>query len=177
MFRAALAFSVLVPLAAFGGAAVRSVQPQQAKADPLVELLAEVRELRVAMERLASAAPRMQLLTSRLTIQEERVNRTARDLESLRSQIDSTRTMAQALRAQAKRIDEGLSDATDPRERGDLERRKQEMNAELEALGAREQALRGREADALGALGLEQARWEELSGRLDDLERVLDGRR
>jgi len=153
------------------------VHAQQTPADPVAALLVEVRELRIAMERLASATPRMQLLTSRLTIQEERANRASRDLEGVRSELENIRTEIQALRMQAKMVEDSLPREAEPRQREELERQKHMLATRLETLAAREQFLRNREAEAIGIVGQEQARWQELSSRLDELERALEGRK
>ena len=51
-------------------------------------------------------------------------------------------------------------------ERGEIKRR-------LSAQAALEQQLRGRESEFSQMLATEQARWVELNGRLDELDRLL----
>ena len=177
MSRAAALFVALLVAALAGDAALQRVQAQQARPDPIAELLVEVRELRIAMERLASAGPRMQLLTSRLAIQEERANRAARDLEGIRSEIENARNETQGLRMQAKMVEDTLPKTAEPRERDELERQTPMIPGRLDALTARDQVLRAREAEAVGTVGQEQARWHDLSLRLDELERALENRR
>ena len=117
----------LVILAAFGvvlgwraAPAARAQSP-----DVLGALLVEVRGLRVAMEQMASAGPRVQLATARLQLQEQRVNA--------------------------------------------LLRRKAAMTRR----GADLQRLQVEEAQAGQEIAIEQARWNDINQRLDELDRAL----
>src|SRR5688500_9866969 len=55
--------------------------------DVLGALLTEVRGLRVAMEQMASAGPRVQLALGRLQLQEQRLNTMLRRAESIRETV------------------------------------------------------------------------------------------
>src|SRR5262245_50764521 len=60
--------------------------------DPTIQaLLGEVRALRVAMEQMASAGPRIQLFTARLQLQETRVNNMIRRLDDVRDRLTGLR--------------------------------------------------------------------------------------
>src|SRR2546425_3411941 len=54
--------------------------------DVVAALLTEVHELRLAMERSATVAPRVQLTLARLNIQEQRTVVLSRDLDQIRQQ-------------------------------------------------------------------------------------------
>ena len=66
--------------------AAQAARPQSAE-DTTRALLAEVHALRVAMERLATAAPRAQLAYGRLQIQEQRITNLTTQLQTVRDRI------------------------------------------------------------------------------------------
>jgi hypothetical protein len=70
------------------GATTGRAQP--AGGDVLTQLLTEVRGLRAAMEQMASAGPRVQLVLGRLQLQEQRVNTLVRRQESVRSTLSAS---------------------------------------------------------------------------------------
>ena len=108
-------------------ARLQAAPPQSAQPD----LLTEVRALRVAMEQLASAAPRAQIALGRLQMQEARIATLAQQLGSVRNELrDDVR---------------GLHTA--------------ELKAE--------------QAQLQQQIASEQARWSNLSQRLDELERSV----
>src|SRR6185369_17626856 len=78
-----------VVLMSAGRAGAQTAAPA-ASGDPAIQaLLAEVRALRVAMEQMASAGPRIQLFTARLQLQENRVNNMIRRLDTVRDSLAS----------------------------------------------------------------------------------------
>jgi predicted nucleic acid-binding Zn-ribbon protein len=141
--------------------------------DTLSRLLAEVRELRLVLQRQAADSARIQLLISRLTIQETRVSRLARDLDDVRNQLAQTEEEQRHGAEQLKRMEASLSQVTDLSQKEDFERQVGMMRQQIAVLRAREQRLRGREGELDGAFASEQGRWIEISNRLDDLERAL----
>jgi len=65
--------------------AAQGVRPQDG--DGLQQLIAEVRGLRVATERMAASAPRVQLALGRLQLQEQRIDTLQRRLDIIRDQM------------------------------------------------------------------------------------------
>jgi gamma-glutamyl:cysteine ligase YbdK (ATP-grasp superfamily) len=128
------------------------------------------------MERMVTASPRIQILTSRLALQEERVYRLDNRLDSLRSELEGVQMSTTQLSARVKQIEEALARIPDPAERTAFEEQVTMLKAQLTLESGREQSLRVREAEAVQALAAEQNRWEDLNRRLDDLERLLDRR-
>ena len=147
---------------------------EQKSVDPIAALLAEVRQLRIVMERSAAVGPRIQLLTSRMALQDERVFRTARQVDSLRDELQRLTTQSQELAARTTQLEEALRTATDPGKQLELREALRFVKTEAELQATREQQTRAREAEAASALAQEQARWTELSQRLDDIEALLD---
>jgi hypothetical protein len=141
--------------------------------DPLPALLNEVRLLRLAMERSATVSPRIQLLTSRMALQDERVYRFARQAESVRDELDRVTFQNREFATRAKQMEELLALEADPAKRREIEEAQRFMKSEAELQNSREQLLRARESEAATLLATEQTRWMELSQALDELERML----
>lgn len=165
----------LFAIVAFAGLCTTVVFAQAAggRPDVLTQLLAEVRELRVVLQRQGADTARIQLLISRLTIQETRVSRIARDLDDVREQLVRVTTEQRQMAEGAKNMEGVLSDMADSSQRLQMEQQIKMMNQQLQELRRQEHRLRGQEAELESSLGGEQARWVEISNRLDELERSL----
>lgn len=148
--------------------------------DVLPALLAEVRGLRAAIERMATSGAQVQLALGRLQLQEQRVNTAIRRLDETRTRLSSLqRQMANeedqlAMMEAALKGIEGTASSVQEPERMSLEsalthhrRQIARSRAEIQQLAADEAALNG---DVAG----EQARWSALNARLEELERSLD---
>ena len=148
--------------------------------DVLGALLTEVRGLRVAMEQMASAGPRVQLALGRLQLQEQRLNTMIRRAETVRESVVRTEREATELQLEIARYEEAVksADARSDREDfvravtqqiGDAKRRTAALSTEL-------QRLQGEESTLHQQIAGEQARWADINRTLEDLERAL-GRR
>lgn len=148
-------------------------QAPRGGSDVLAQLLAEVHALRVVLERQAADTARIQLLTNRLTIQEARVTRLARDLDDVREQLSRGDVDEREAAEQLKRMETSLSHLSDAAQKEEFEQQVAMMRRQISEARAREQRLRTREGELESAFGAEQARWVEISNRLDELERSL----
>jgi hypothetical protein len=148
-------------------------QPDRRSPDILPELLAEVRQLRLAMERSATIAPRVHLLTGRLAMQEQRVARLASELDGIRQQLPRFAEMQRVAGEQIRELEGALALEADPQRRRSFEHDLGMLKRQLEMQAAEEQQLRVREGEVLGLYTQEQGRWLEISNRLDELERSL----
>lgn len=155
----------IVPLA--------QAQSTRSSDDVLGQLLSEVRQLRIALERSSSVAPRIQLLTSRLAIQEQRVARLGSELDGLRQQLPRIAEAQRHAGERLQELEEGLGRQSDPHQRRQFEAEMAGLRRHLESQAQEEHQLRIREGELLGLHSQEQARWLEISGRLDELEREL----
>ena len=156
-------------LAGFGiGVSAQQVSPIQ------TELLAEVRLLRQSIEALAGTNARVQIVFGRLQLQEQRTATAARRLDDLRDAVSGFSMQAQQMGDRIKELEEGLNDSRYKPEH--LEGMRQELTMTRRELG-RIEAERARvvaaEAEAAGALNLEQGRSSDLNRQLEDLERAL----
>jgi hypothetical protein len=141
-------------------------------------LLAEVRQLRVAMERLVSLTPRVQLTLQRLQLQQDHVLHLSRQLEDLRDEIAAAGAEESRMLSATKGIETCLSQESDAARRKLLDEEMKELRTQLEAQSehrrlqlARQQA---RESELAGRLYAEQGKMNELFDRLNSLERQLE---
>jgi chromosome segregation ATPase len=156
-----------------------AAQTRQPGPDVLPALREEVRGLRAAMEQMASAGPRIQLFTSRLQLQETRINNMVRRLDTVRdnlaiAQKDYARTQDQQKQFEAAIAEHRNSAASEAREEakqaefmlGEVRREAAMAKSTLDRLTAEETQL-------LQDINVEQARWTDINARLDELERTL----
>ncbi len=141
--------------------------------DPMTALLAEVRGLRLAMERSASVAPRVQLTLARLTIEEQRLTVLATQLDQVRRELNAAMLQSQAFAEHIHEIEKSIEVAPDDKTRRQSEERLAVMKREANAHNRREQQLRTSENEAAQAVSTEQGRWMDINARLDELERLL----
>lgn len=161
MFRPlALVIVVVAAGTAFAqGRAQQSADP----ADPVAALTSEVRALRTEIAEMARSSIRLQLLVARLQLQEQRILY----LDRQRSDIAGNLAGVQQQRIQVESMTKMFG--KDLPKDGPFEGIKQQVAL----LQTQEQELRAQENDLLNSLAAEQARWNDLSGRLEELERSL----
>ena len=135
-------------------------------------LLAEVRQLRLAVERSASLMPRMQLALTRYQRQQELVDRVDAQLESFRSMMKAHASNKESMAAEIKEI-ESQPTQLDPVQRSQQEGRKKAIAYELEQQTLREQQERVQELELSTLLQAEKAKLNDLSDQLNALDRKL----
>ncbi len=185
LFRSLLTAGVL--LAAFSHAAAQDTppvtEPRTAAPPPatgtgetgaLNALLNEVRLLRIALQNTNTGAKRVQLAAERIRLQQERVDKVSRELEE-------TRNLATNINVDQKRLDETIKELEKqarqeafPARRAEIEKQMRLLKVEQEPLTLRETRLKDRESMLLAQLSFEQAKLNELHGKLDELEREFE---
>jgi hypothetical protein len=150
-------------------------QAAQSSNEPMAALLSEVHALRLAMEQSAAVAPRVQLTLARLNIQEQRATRLGTQLDEVRRQLADAarRTETNSDELALADVEKRLQGTSNDQERKGLESEQRELKGQQAAQAALVRDLRTRENEAVQAFSTEQARWVDLNGRLDDLERLL----
>jgi len=139
------------------------------------ELLAEVRGLRADLNRLIRTSVRSQLLTARLQLEEQRILAVSRQLADVQNALSAIRL---GLADSDARI-RGMEDAA-ARTIGSAEQRAIQQQVALEKSANEdkrrgEQALIAQEAELLGIVNSDRARWAEFNERLEALEQSLPG--
>lgn len=145
---------------------------QSASNETLSALLVEVRLLRQALERSASA-PQVQLLGTRLTVQNARLQTAIHDHEIARSELQQVTTSILETTARLEELADVLGQNPTPTRRAELEQAQAAMKSELANLNRRDPPLRARESELAAAVAAEQDQWLLLNRRLDEIERGL----
>jgi chromosome segregation ATPase len=144
------------------------------RAATLDDVLTELQGLRADMTRLSSATVRVQVLTARLSLEEQRINDAGRELASARGRLSDTTAKLQAAQGSLKELETAVSTNSFPLERQrDVESILPSRRAEVAALQASEQTLRADVNMLAGIVADDQNRWTDFSSRLDELERSL----
>jgi uncharacterized coiled-coil protein SlyX len=172
-FRSAWVFVVVVIALSFT-VLTAAGQSQAPSTDDLTRaFITELRLLRVAVENLASANSRVQLLSMRAARQEQRLATLSDQLVAMRMKLAEISAEATARAAHIERLQESLRVETDPEKRGELEVMNRDLKETL--TGARlKQAAMQAEVDLLMQQAYaEQSRLADTQQRLDDVERAL----
>lgn len=135
----------------------------------LQQLITEVRELRLAVQRANFSHTRVQMLIERLRLQQSTIDGVNRQMDMVRAQLADLRMAKPQIEQQIKETEELLERATDPDGRLDIESRIKSMKARLARLAPEEDRLRNREVALEGELQNLQTKLNELNSQLDAL--------
>lgn len=139
----------------------------QEKQDPTLQaLLAEVRQLRLALEQNALTLPRVQILLQRMQLQQNRVDQLSSRLQDFRSRLTDAAADDGRTAAELKDVEALLNQERDPARRLQLQQGLQMLKERLQGASVRDQQQRSQEAQIASELNSERA-------KLDDLERQL----
>ena len=131
------------------------------------ELVNEVRQLRIEVQRLSASAQRMQLLLDRLRTQQEQVIRLTQQLRETQDQLNQARLDQSRLNAMTEHFEKqkaaGLTSDEELKS----------LSAEKEDRKQREQILLQRELQLSSELEAERATLNDLKTRLDKLEQEI----
>ena len=172
MNRPAALVTAVVTILILGGFVARL--PAQQSASLQTELLAEVRLLRQSIELLAGANARVQIVFGRLQLQEQRTATAARRLDELRNAVSGISMRAAEMGDRIRELEETTNDSRLKPEQLEAMRAELAMaRRELSRIEAERARVMAEEAEAAGALNLEQGRSSDLNRQLEDLERAL----
>jgi hypothetical protein len=149
---------------------------QSGSGDTLAALLSEVHQLRIAMERAATTTPQIQLLGTRLAVQNERLARADQDHENVRQELEGLSATIAQMSAQAQELERLGGQEANPEQQRRMESEQGAAKRQIAEMTIREQRLRARESDLAAALAAEQNQWADLNRRLDEAERSLGAR-
>jgi adenylate cyclase len=160
-----------LPIFAFGQ------QPGIADSTPdratLQALLTEVRQLRFALERSTSVVPRIQLAFQRLQLQQDRVDRLSKQLQDSRTHTAAATDRKTHFVTAVQQLEVRIGQEQDPTRRKALEVEMKSHTIELEQLSLREQQEQAQEIQFTGQVQTEQAKLNELSDQLNELDKKL----
>lgn len=155
-----------------------SNSPESAQGDrdrTLQQLLNEVRELRLAVQRATVNNTRFQMLIERVRIEQARVDAIGRQLENIRAQAADMRASRPQMEQQIKDAEALLDRTSDPNAHADMESRIKAMKSTLVRLAQEEERLQSREATLNTDLQAAQSKVNELNSQLDALMNELKG--
>ena len=150
---------------------LKKIAPCQRRDD----LLTEVRELRLALQRATVSNTRFQMLIERARVEQIHVDALRHELEGVRSQLSEMQAMKPRMQQQIKDAEDGLDRVTDSNSHADLEARIKTMKADLARFGPEEERLRNRDAALDTEFQVAQAKLNELNTKLDALMSELKG--
>jgi hypothetical protein len=158
--------SIVIVLVVPGTVLAQNRTPQAAPSDPIAALTIELRALRAEIADTARASLRLQLLVARLQLQEQRIMYLDRQRSELSSRVAGVQQQRIALEGAVKMFGDagGKNDIADG------------VKSQLALQEASERQLRDEENQVLNSIASEQARWTDLSSRLEELERSLSAR-
>ena len=165
--RAVAAIAAVIVIA--GCTVVLIAQANEPAVGSLGELTAEIRLLRSAIEQSTRTQTQAQALGIFLSAQDRRVMQTTGRLESARRELVNLSQQSSTYTHQLAQIEEDLPRTTGPEERAALEDRIKEIKLEMKVVAMREQEARAREAETLQTWQLEEARWNDLISRLQQI--------
>jgi hypothetical protein len=164
---------IIAGLVATAGFATLKGQPEQSPADDMKALVAEVRALRLAIERASTHTSQAQLLLGRVQLQENRLATLGRQYQEARTRsLDAQMGQAEAEQRLQQMVAASRT-VQDPQELQAIEERLPDMKNDAARLQARTAQVQADEAAALQALTTEQQRWSDFNERLEALERTL----
>jgi chromosome segregation ATPase len=169
---------VIAAVVAGGLAGVRAqTQGQSGSGDIMPALLTEVRGLRAAMERMASAGARVQLALGRLQLQEQRLNTAIRRLDEARTRLTQLQRMVADQQDQLVMLESAIKEGREglTADQGQTEEMLKQHKRGIARSMSEVQHLTADEAALANDVANEQARWAESNQRLEELERKLGG--
>ncbi len=141
----------------------------------LQQLLTEVRELRLAVQRATVSNTRFQMLIERVSVQQAHVDALGRQLENLHSQVADMKAAKPQMEQQIKDAEDLLDRTPDPNAHAELESRIKSGKANLVRLAQEDERLRSRETAVDTELQSAQTKLNGLNGQLDALMSELKG--
>jgi CHAD domain-containing protein len=135
--------------------------------------VAEIHQLRLAVERTGAATPKIQITLQRLQLQEQKVTRISEQLADVRKQITALSERNNFVIA-VQNLNAQIDQEQDATHKKALQEQLHGITTMAEEQGRMVQQLRTQEAELAGSLRLEQAKADELNDHLTALERSLD---
>ena len=166
MIRNRLAGLVALVLVSGPVSALAQGQAQPAP-DSLSTLVAEVRQLRLAIEESNREQSRVQYLAVYLSAQQSRLMQLNTRLDAVRTELSGAQAQSQAVAQLVAQAQAEAAAALGPEEREQAEKMGQMFKAQVASALEREQQVRNRESELAQILLVEEGRWTDLISRLE----------
>ena len=157
------------------------VLPPEAGAQPATPLpppngdsiIQELRLLRQAVERMSRGSARVELLVGRLTVQDQRVTRAQEAADRLDEEAFTLEQQRRRLDAEVRELMHAIEQEVDDGRRAALDGKLRTARARASEHAATTAQLESRRSRARQSAATEQGRYQELDGKLSELEREL----
>jgi chromosome segregation ATPase len=140
---------------------------QEDRDQTLQQLLTEVRELRLAVQRATVNNTRFQMLIERVRVQQAHLDALSRELENIHSQVAEMKAAKPQIEQQIKDAEDLLDRTPDPNAHAELDSRIKGGKANLVRFTQEDERLRSRETAVDTELQTAQAKLNELNSQLD----------
>jgi hypothetical protein len=142
------------------------------------DLLSEIRGLRAEINQVAAAGIRVQLLSTRLSLQEQRIRTSADQLAEVKRMLTSSGADYRARSAHLKRLEDSIRDGIGSSTKSaELDAMLGHLREEAARSGQEEEALRAQQQELLKNLSAEEKLWIDFNSKLAGIERELPTRR
>ena len=132
-------------------------------------LIRELHDLRIAIEKLAGATSRVQVLTARTSQQEQRISGLMNQLIQINAKLGESAADMASTNSRLQDIGESLRLASDPKQREELTMVQRDLTQQLERARLTQASIQT-QADAIRQqMIVEQANLEDLQRKLDEL--------
>ena len=150
-----------------GGVIVRAHAQEEQAPGSLAGVIAEIRQLRVAVEESNRRQSHIQMLSVYLSAQQSRLVETANRLEATRRELEEAVARTQEGQRVVKMFTGDPAEAGQPPFPPEAAGLADMFKPQIDAAREQEARLRAREAEMWQALQLEEARWDDLIARLE----------
>ena len=167
---------VLILLSFIPNAPLNAQQTASAPADTRVleQLVTEVRQLRLALERTSVINSRLQITLQRIQLQQNQVNRISAQLETLRNDIVRSETDQSQAASNLTDLESRIEQEQNPNTQKTLQSEQKYMKALVEQKSRAIQEQRVKEGELASSLQTEQGKLGELQTRLDALDKLIE---
>jgi chromosome segregation ATPase len=174
MFRAAMLF--LAWTASSVPAQSQTSQPanQTDETRALEAVLSEIRQLRQDLQIAANAARKAQIIIYRLHYQQNALDRASERLENTQNNLFQVEQQRKYWENQLKSLREALEKADGEEQRKQLESGVAATDERLQECAVEEQELRIKASELEVAFHAEQAKWEQLTAELEQIENSIE---
>ncbi len=154
-----------------GATVIRAQAGPEPTGGSLATLIAEVRQLRQAVEDSAKSQSQAQAIGVYLSAQQSRLVQITTRLDTLRAEINGAALQTQAVSRVLATAETAQSQPMSPEERAESSDMMRWFKEQVDQAKHREQQLRQREAELLQSYQVEENRWNDLIAQLDRLVR------
>ncbi len=140
----------------------------------LEQLVTEVRQLRLALERTSAINSRLQITLQRIQLQQNQVNRISAQLETLRNDVVRSETDQSQAASNLTDLESRIEQEQNPNTQKTLQSEQKYMKALVEQKSRVIQEQRVKEGELASSLQTEQGKLGELQTRLDALDKLIE---